>query len=289
MGDLNARCGTPSNTYQYACNPDKITNSNGSKLLSMCTDNDLVVVNGLNHNGIHHDSDFTYFRGELRSQNDWLITNTVDTVALFKILPKMVVSDHSPCAITIKYQLSTISTLILEKCAGGNFDYSSHDKSTLLKPKIRLCNIDCSELMIQEFNQLAERITFSITNRDPVDIIAQQINNGIYSVCKKFSSKRKPRITIPEDKSTCSSRNFHAIADANLMMYSRCIENDIAEDTTQQYLSVWRENLMYAKVSEEKEYNVKQNITWKCVAKDDPRKMWKIIDYKDNETTLKPN
>ena len=70
-------------------------------------------------------------------------------------------------------------------------------------------------------------------------------------------------------------------------MYSRCIENDIAEDTTQQYLSVWRENLMYAKVSEEKEFNVKQNVTWKSVAKDDPRKMWKIIDYKDNETTLK--
>ena len=71
------------------------------------------------------------------------------------------------------------------------------------------------------------------------------------------------------------------------MMYTRCVENNIAEETAMQYLSVWRDNLMYAKVYEEKEYNVKQNITWKPVAKDDSRKMWKIIDYKDNETTLK--
>ena len=54
-----------------------------------------------------------------------------------------------------------------------------------------------------------------------------------------------------------------------------------------QYLSVWRKNLTYAKLSEEREFNVKQNITRKTVAKDDPKKMWKIIDYKDNESILK--
>ena len=148
MGDLNARCGTPSSTLQYARNPDAIINSNGRKLLSICNDNDLVVVNGLKHNGVCYDSNFTYFRGELRSQNDWLITNTVDTVESFDILPKMVVSDHAPCAISIKYSLSTTSLLILERCAGGNFDYSKHEKSTFLKPKIRLRNINYDKVRV---------------------------------------------------------------------------------------------------------------------------------------------
>ena len=109
MGDLNARCGTPSSMYHYDCNPDTTINSNGRKLLALCSDNDLVLVNGLHHNGKTHDSKFTYFRGKLRSQNDWLITNTIDTVTSFRILPKLSVSDHSPCAITIKYRFSPSS------------------------------------------------------------------------------------------------------------------------------------------------------------------------------------
>ena len=287
MGDLNARCGTPISTLQYACNPDKTINSNGRKMLSICADNDLVLVNGLTYDGTSYDSEFTYFRGQLRSQNDWFITNAIGTVASFTILPKMVVSDHSPCGIVIRYKISPTCLLVLEKCASGNFDYTIHDKSTILKPKIRLSNIDCSEMMIQEFNQLGESITSNISNRAPINTIAQQLNNGIYSVCKKFSSKTKLRVNIPEDKSNCSSRNFLAIADANLMMYSRCVENDAPENTTMQYLLTWRDNLRYAKVCEEKEYNVRGNISWKCLAKDDPRKMWKKIDYKDNESTLK--
>ena len=54
MGDLNARCGTPSSMYHYDCNPDTTINSNGRKLLSLCSDNDLVLVNGLHHNGKTH-------------------------------------------------------------------------------------------------------------------------------------------------------------------------------------------------------------------------------------------
>ena len=80
MGDLNARCGTPSSMFHYDCNPDTTINSNGRKLLSLCSDNDLVLVNGLHHNGKTHDSKFTYFRGQLRTQNDWLISNTVTSL-----------------------------------------------------------------------------------------------------------------------------------------------------------------------------------------------------------------
>ena len=75
MGDLNARCGIPVSTLQYACNPDKIINSNGRKMLSVCSENDLVLVNGLTYDGISHDSKFAFFRGQLRSQNDWFITS----------------------------------------------------------------------------------------------------------------------------------------------------------------------------------------------------------------------
>ena len=87
MGDLNARCATPANTmYHYAQNPDKVINSNGRKVLSICSENNLTIVNGLQNSGLCFDSDFTFHRGQLRSQNDWLITNNLDSVASFKTL-----------------------------------------------------------------------------------------------------------------------------------------------------------------------------------------------------------
>ena len=44
---------------------------------------------------------------------------------------------------------------------------------------------------------------------------------------------------------------------------------------------------MYAETLEEREYNVKENVSWKRVSKEDPRKMWKMIDYKDNMSSQK--
>ena len=104
------------------------------------------------------------------------------------------------------------------------------------------------------------------------------INNEIYSICKRFSSKKKPRITIPDNKANCSSKNFLAIAEANLSMYSRCIESSAPDETALNYLMTWRENIAYASECEKKEYNTRRNDAWKYVAKDNPRKMWRVID-----------
>ena len=258
MGDLNARCATPVDTaYHYAHNPDNVLNSNGRKVLSICSENSLIIVNGLQHGGLCFDSKFTFHRGKLRSQNDWLITNALDSVASFKILPKMGVSDHLPCSILIRLKTSSTSLTVLEKCSAGNFNYDCHDRSTLLKPKIRLSDLDCSASMVNDFNRLAQSITDRLQNENCVDDIARMINSEIYSICKKFSSKRKPRIIIPDSKANCSSKNFKAIAEANLSMYSRCIENSAPEATAMNYLMTWRENIAYANECEQKEYNTK--------------------------------
>ena len=56
---------------------------------------------------------------------------------------------------------------------------------------------------------------------------------------------------------------------------------------TMQYLTTWQENLQYANKMEMKEYNTKKNSSWQRIAKDDPRKMWQLIDYKDTATMRK--
>lgn len=101
--DLNSRCATPASQYGYVYkeNPDKVVNPYGKKLITLCKNNDLTLINGLIHMSNNYDSDFTYFRGSLKSQNDWCITNQIDNLKSFNILPKLKVSDHCPCAISI--------------------------------------------------------------------------------------------------------------------------------------------------------------------------------------------
>ena len=86
-------------------------------------------------------------------------------------------------------------------------------------------------------------------------------------------------------KANCISKDFHAIAEANLHMYSKLVAIDTPAADVIPFLLCWQQNEMYAKVSEEKEYNVKKKENWRNVAKTDSRKMWKIIEYHEKDTT----
>ena len=71
-------------------------------------------VNGLIYKNRRFDSDFTYYRGLVRFQNDWCITNSVRNIQSFCILPKLQLSDHTPCALTIKCKHS-LPIMLLDK------------------------------------------------------------------------------------------------------------------------------------------------------------------------------
>ena len=82
MGDLNARCATPNitHTHQYSRNPDSVINANGRKLLSLCSDCNLTLVNGLEYHERRLDTNFTYHRGNLKSQNDWYVMGRSESI-----------------------------------------------------------------------------------------------------------------------------------------------------------------------------------------------------------------
>ena len=89
IGDLNSRCSTPATTtYTYLQNPDRVINSYGRKLLQLCKNNDMVLVNGLMLGSKYFDSNFTFHRGKVRSQNDWCLSNSVECIREFRILSK---------------------------------------------------------------------------------------------------------------------------------------------------------------------------------------------------------
>ena len=285
MGDLNARCGTLDNSnVQYAPNPDDAINSYGRKLVNLCDECQLTIVNGLKTRTKTFDSKFTFYRGKGRSQNDWFITNHVDSIEHFVIGQKLRESDHTPLSMTLLVRKEITLGMIEALCA-GHFSYDIYDRSKQMKPKISLERINTQDLALK-FNDISVTVNEMINNVPDVDIISDVLTNSIYTSCSDNSKRRPPR--IPDDKRHLSSRNFQAIANMNLHMYNISILRNDTTENSMKFFDAWVCNHDYAVAKEKVEFNEKVNSSWRLMAKDDPKKLWKKINYKNEpENTTK--
>ena len=280
IGDLNARCGDVQLDYSYAKNPDPIVNSYGKKLTSICCNSDMMLINGLQHNGRSFDSNFTFFKGKKKAQNDWCVANSVQNVKSFIIRPKMVVSDHCPTVTELKLP-RLLSLDFVESVSQQMFNYDMHDRGKIMKPKLRLDNISTHNLL-DRLDSVAEYISEALMLAD-VDIndLACVANEKIYDACSVKKSRRI--VSIPEDKKHLTSYNLRAVANANLNMYLLLVQSN-KMDEAGPYFQLWDSYQSYANIKENEEINSKVNTSWKFMAKNNPKKMWKKIDYKDVNT-----
>ena len=112
FGDLNTRFGEPRvirDDANYNSNPDTVVNSNGRTLKWRSRITSSMVY-------INYESNFSYFRGGLRSQNDVCITNDINLIASFSFGEKLIYSDHKPVHIT--NQGNSVANLdIVNRCA----------------------------------------------------------------------------------------------------------------------------------------------------------------------------
>ena len=117
LGDLNARIGDISYAdpiITHCRNPDTTINSNGRNLLKW-TENrdDMVLLNGLQYMEKKFDSNFTFYRGTQRSQNDLAFSNDIRSITSFNIHQKMVESDHCPISLDYRMNFETLYTAVL--------------------------------------------------------------------------------------------------------------------------------------------------------------------------------
>ena len=144
VGDLNARVG---NRFQrdmmsYEPNPDVNTNQHGHILTTILTSCETMqVVNGAANGEKSYDSKFTYFSGNKKSQIDWCLTNNMNMITDFKILPKLIYSDHCPCEVTIEYDTG-LPLSWLHHCAAGFRSYHHYDVNRKLPKTIKLDDLD---------------------------------------------------------------------------------------------------------------------------------------------------
>ena len=90
-------------------NVDKIINTYGRKWIDLCVNNDMVILNSRARcNGTNKNSSYTCIRHNGSSVVDYVITQLdfFKTVRYFKVLEKLVESDHTPLAITLNIKLA---------------------------------------------------------------------------------------------------------------------------------------------------------------------------------------
>ena len=251
IGDLNSRTGTPvfENTI-YVDNPDPVINSHGRQLLNICKENECYSINGLSLENRCFDSKRTFFRGRVSSQNDICISNKPTNVRSFHIL-KMVMSDDTPCSLSVTVTSST-STGIINDISASNFDDSHYDNSNYTRKCIKVSNINAAHV-IDDFLELANYIRRKLNDNMAVnvDLLARDIQDEIYSTCKSHTSRNSQEIQIDQNDNRTSKHN-NAIAE----MYKYLVNTNTNEGRLIFYAEQW--------IKFEKLTNIKLNEEYKC-------------------------
>ena len=291
VGDLNARFGQPpifNNDVSYKNNPDKELNASGRALVRILREEkSFHILNGLQKGSLDSDTDYTFFRGNVHSQNDVALVNNIDLVTEFQIMEKNPFSDHKPLTVTLSAKPKTPLQFVAD-CALDTFKYDHYDVNKKVLKTIRLSQLDipsCIETMDIAAAELKEIVdTRTLTNND----ICTRITNIIYTTCK--TNKRiipEPEIQPMLQNQNCTSKHYYAIADANFKRYQQLLldERDVNEYLT--YLNTWIEAEKLAKKHKEEELNIRINENWSRCNMQDGKRLWNAIDWKGKSVKQK--
>ena len=272
-GDLNARIGDIrciNPAVSYRPNPDTAVNSHGKKLLKWLSHHqDMIVVNGSVFNNKICDTNFTFYRGNMKSQNDITLTNRIDRVNSMTVEPKLIFSDHCPISITYTTNVTTPLDFVYE-CTRSYFSNEHYDINYRMRPAIKFDKLDVTKLI----QNLSKDIT-TTENDDTTNVRAVKIADHIYNACQNSYAEREENEPLTDNLVNCRSSHFKAIAEANLFAHDSLSRDGI--DATQ-YVENWIRFEKLAKKASNDELNVRRNKSWRD-KRYDGKELWKAIDW----------
>ena len=201
MGDMNCRFGnsvrdllahiksSDLNQYTYPVVSDNVSvaNDNAAIMSTICTDNDLLVVNNLRTFDKHFVSDKTYRKkGTWISELDTCIVsqNLVRCINDFSVVRQSgLPSDHAPIAVTVTTDVDLDSILMRAKSLG---DYSALcgdvGKHKLTKKSVKFSNMDTCKFK----NDIAQ---IEVFDDNDVNVLASNVTDALYTCAVKSVSR----------------------------------------------------------------------------------------------------
>ena len=282
FGDFNSRIGSiTSQNFEYIQNPDTEVNGHGKIFLDIINKYNLTIVNGCINDNFTCDSAFTYYKANKRSQIDFTVCNTMDYLRKFQIIEKSTVSDHCPVVFSFDVNIRP-SLSIVRECCRYSLSDDHLDINKRLPTPINMKQVDATKLVIE-----LEKLTAGLNrqfNSLNVHDFADQISAGIYDACKTSQSKEK--ISLPTPNPNCTSKNIRAICAAHFYLYQFKINNSSPTEEINDAAKTWWDYNCLVQDMERKEYNTNVNKKWVHCKKNDPRQMWKMVDWKGQSQQL---
>ena len=124
-------------------------------------------------------------------------------------------------------------------------------------------------------NGLIEKYNDIIPSQLLINEFTNDLTNGVYDCCQESKVLFTPTTRIPQQQN-CTSDNFKAIAEAHKYRYEN-LQDD--QQLSEYHKKEWLFYQTIAWEKEQEEMNVTKNTKWKVYSKE-PRKLWKMIDYK---------
>ena len=289
VGDLNSRINNnfPKRGYEYTQNPDSTVNQNGRILINILKEyENLIVVNGFVSENNTYDSNYTFYRKNWMSQNDICITNDINNVSNFIIAPKPLQSDHCPCVLSISIKMNFPLHLLNDYSIGfRNYDHYDINKRT--RKIVHSSNVNLQQLN-EDLNIIGNEINEKFTNgnvtHEYINNMCDEITESIYSCCLKNIRRKDIQIEAPK-QNNCTSKNFKAIAEAHHAQHIR-LEYTSPEESNY-YKNQWLYYQQIAMIKEEEEYSKYKSKKWYKIYKNDPKEVWKMLNWKGCENTEK--
>ena len=125
---------------------------------------EFIILNGFHGDNIVFDSKYTFYRGNVKSQNDTAITKCTECIKSFRILDKKIYSDHCPIHISSSISLKT-SLDFINKCVKGVFNYDHLDVNHREKPPFKLSRVDVVKT-VTSLNNSAENLRYEISHNN---------------------------------------------------------------------------------------------------------------------------
>ena len=278
VGDINARIANrfPTKGINYKMNPDTVINAHGGRLMNILKEHDILVINGIDDRNKSFDSKFTFIRKSGTSQVDLALCNHLNCIQDFKIAEKISQSDHCALLIDLDVKISP-SIDIVNECATGILNYNQYDPSRKIKNPINIKKLNMLTLhnkLTNLGNILSAKYGDIIPTQASVNEFANDLTNGVYDCCQESKISFTPNTRAPHQQN-CTSDNFKAIAEA----HKYCYENVLDQQRSEYHKQEWLFYQTVAWEKEQEEVNATKNTKWKMYNKE-PKKLWKMIDYK---------
>ena len=106
----------------------------------------MLMLNGLQFKDKSFDSAHTFYRGKAMSQNDVAFSNDAGSISSFRLLQKMIQSDH--CRISLDYTVRLVAPIdFVHECAHHTFNNDHYDVNRRLKQPFRMDRIDIPKVI----------------------------------------------------------------------------------------------------------------------------------------------